>query len=90
MLGHVDSVGVPSSLKMRFSWSSTSLPGKRGRPAFASSASNKTQKRFTHPTTAYAFSHKEHIGFVEVVLRSAELSLCFSTLSKIVTNFFVK
>ena len=28
---------VPSSLKIRFSWSSISLPGNRGRPAFASS-----------------------------------------------------
>ncbi len=36
--GHVSSVGVPSSLNILFSWSSTSLPGKSGRPALASSA----------------------------------------------------
>jgi hypothetical protein len=36
--GHESSVGVPNSLKILLSWSSTSLPGNRGRPAFASSA----------------------------------------------------
>lgn len=35
--GHVSSVGVPSNLKIRFNWSSTSDPGNSGRPAFASS-----------------------------------------------------
>ena len=37
ILGHVRSVGVPTSLKIRFSCSSTSLPGNSGRPLLASS-----------------------------------------------------
>ncbi len=38
MLGHVASVGVPTSLNILFSCSSTSLPGNNGRPPLASSA----------------------------------------------------
>jgi hypothetical protein len=34
-------VGVPSSLNIRFSWSSTSEPGKSGRPALANSVKIK-------------------------------------------------
>ena len=35
--GQVSSVGVPSNLKILFNWSSTSLPGNKGRPALANS-----------------------------------------------------
>ena len=35
ILGQVCSVGVPTSLNILFSCSSTSLPGKRGRPLLA-------------------------------------------------------
>lgn len=40
ILGHVSSVGVPKSLKIRFNWSSTSDPGNNGRPALANSDCN--------------------------------------------------
>ena len=36
--GQFSSDGVPNNLKIRFNWSSTSLPGNSGRPAFANSA----------------------------------------------------
>lgn len=45
--GQVSSVGVPRSLKIRLSWSSTSEPGNRGRPALASSENKR--KSLTHP-----------------------------------------
>ena len=38
MFGHVLSVGVPTSLKILFSCSSTSLPGNRGLPLLAISS----------------------------------------------------
>ena len=44
---HISSEGVPSSLKILFNWSSTSLPGNKGLPAFASSAKMQpAQKNF--------------------------------------------
>lgn len=38
MPGQDSSVGVPSSLNIRLSWSSTSLPGNKGLPALVISA----------------------------------------------------
>ena len=44
MFGHVLSVGVPTSLNILFSCSSTSLPGKRGLPLLAISTSRERER----------------------------------------------
>jgi hypothetical protein len=48
MPGQVTSLGVPRSLNIRFSWSSTSLPGNKGRPALANSEKKKDNSTYQY------------------------------------------